>query len=319
MKIFRDFDHISGNFATCIGFFDGVHKGHQFLLEHLRREAGQHGLLAGAITFVNHPRRLIDPAFPLPLIDTLDERLAKLEATGIDACFLLDFTEEVRQLSAEQFIHSMLHDRMHVRRLLIGYDHRFGHNREEGFDDYVRYGADCGMEVVLEPERQDGDGLHYSSSEVRRALAQGDVAKAAAILGCPYRMGGQVIAGHQLGRKLGFPTANLWIREKDKIIPKRGVYAVLATLEDGSVHPAMLNIGCRPTVDGPDHKQTLEAHIIHWDGNLYGQQLRLDVVHRLREERRMESLDALKDQLRRDVDATQKVLSSCQIPPEMRQ
>ena len=319
MKIFRDFDHISGSFATCIGFFDGVHKGHQFLLEHLRREAAQHGLRAGVITFVNHPRRLIDPAFPLPLIDTLDERLSKLEATGIDACFLLDFTEEVRQLTAEQFLREMLSRKMHVRRLLIGYDHRFGRNREEGFDDYVRYGAACGMDVVQEPERQDGDGLHYSSSEVRRALAAGDVGKASSILGCPYRMGGQVVAGHQLGRKLGYPTANLWIRDKDKIIPERGVYAVFATLDDGTTHPAMLNIGCRPTVDGPDHKQTLEAHIIRWDGDLYGRQLRLDLIRRLREERKMESLDALRDQLRRDVEATVKSLSALQIPPKMDQ
>lgn len=304
MKIFRDFDHILGNFATCIGFFDGVHKGHQFLLEHLRAEAAARGLRSGVITFVNHPRRLIEPDFPLPLIDTLDERLAKLGETGIDACFLLDFTEDVRRLSAEQFLRQMLHDKMHVKRLLIGYDHRFGHNRSEGFDDYVRYGAACGMEVVQEPERQDGDGLHYSSSEVRRSLFAGEVEKATQILGCPYRMGGQVVAGHQLGRKLGYPTANLWIRERDKIIPKRGVYAVMATLGDGSVHPAMLNIGCRPTVDGPDHKQTLETHIIHWDGNLYGQQLRIDLIHRLREERKMESLDALKEQLRKDVEAT---------------
>ncbi len=311
MKIFRDFDHITGCFATCIGFFDGVHRGHQFLLEHLKSESKSRNLLSGVITFVNHPRRLIQPDFPLPLIDTLDERLEKLASTGIDACFLLDFTDEIRRLTAEEFLRGVLHEKMHVRHLLIGYDHRFGHNRAEGFDDYVRYGAACGMEVVLEPEKCDGtEGLHYSSSEVRRALAAGNVEKASNILGRPYRMGGQVVAGHQLGRTLGYPTANLWIREKDKIIPERGVYAVWATLEDGTRHPAMLNIGCRPTVDGPDHKLTLEAHLIHWDGNLYGQRLRLDLMHRLRPERKMESLEELKAQLCQDVEASMAVLRS---------
>lgn len=183
MKIYKEFDNIKDQFTACIGFFDGVHRGHQFLLEHLKKEAQKQGTLSAVVTFVNHPRKVVQPEFDILLIDTLDERLDKLDRMGVDACFLIDFTEEIRQLTALEFIRDVLHARMNIKRLLIGYDHRFGRNRVEGFDDYVRYGKDCGMEVVQEPVFNDGSGLNYSSSEVRRALKVGDMAKAHQILG----------------------------------------------------------------------------------------------------------------------------------------
>ena len=183
MTIYSNFEHIDGQYTACIGFFDGVHRGHQFLLEHLRAEARQHGIQSAVVTFVNHPRKVLQPDFPMLIIDTLEERLHKLERMGIDACFLIDFTEQIRQLTAEQFIRDFLHDQMHIQRLLIGYDHRFGRNRAEGFDDYVRYGQACGMQVVQEPVFDDGSGLHYSSSEVRRALQRGDKETARQLLG----------------------------------------------------------------------------------------------------------------------------------------
>ena len=183
MTIYRNFDHIEGEYTACIGFFDGVHRGHQFLLEHLKEEARAHGMQSAVVTFTNHPRKVVQPDFDLQLIDTLESRLAKLEKMEVDACFLIDFTEEVRELTAEQFIRDILSRQLHIRRLLIGYDHRFGHNRAEGFDDYVRYGRACGMDVVREPVFDDNSGLHYSSSEVRRALKAGDTVKARKILG----------------------------------------------------------------------------------------------------------------------------------------
>ena len=183
MTIYRNFDQIEGEFTACIGFFDGVHRGHQFLLEHLRAEAERDGRLSAVVTFMNHPRKVVQPDFDLLLIDTLEERLHKLELMQVDACFLIDFTEEVRQLTAEQFIRDVLRRQMHISKLLIGYDHRFGRNRAEGFDDYVRYGGACGMEVVQEPVLDDGTGLNYSSSEVRRALKAGDKEKAQQLLG----------------------------------------------------------------------------------------------------------------------------------------
>jgi len=183
MIIYRNFDHIEGEYAACIGFFDGVHKGHQFLLEHLKSEAKAHGLLSAVVTFANHPRKVVQPDYDIQLIDTLESRLEKLDKMGVDVCFLIDFTEEIRNLTAEEFLRDILSQKMHIRRLLIGYNHRFGRNRAEGFDDYVRYGMACGMDVVQEPVFDDNSGLHYSSSEVRRALIAGDVEKARRILG----------------------------------------------------------------------------------------------------------------------------------------
>ena len=183
MTIYRQLEDITDSFAACIGFFDGVHKGHRFLIDHLRQEARQRGLKAAVVTFANHPRLVLHPSSDLQLIDTLPQRLDKLAATGLDACFLLEFNDQLRQLTARQFIQDMLYTRMHVRLLIIGYDHRFGRDRSEGFDDYVRYGQECGMEVIQEPVFDDGTGLHYSSSEVRRALKRGDKELAKRLLG----------------------------------------------------------------------------------------------------------------------------------------
>lgn len=301
MIIFRKFTDISAEFTACIGFFDGLHRGHQFLLQHLIHRAKANGTKSAVITFANHPRKVVQPDFELHLIDTLDERLAKIESAGIDVCFLLDFTEEIRQLTAEQFLKVFLSEKLHVRELLIGYDHRFGRNRAEGFDDYVRYGRECGMKIVQEPVFSSGENAeqNYSSSEVRRNLLSGNVALAAKLLGAPYALTGTVVDGQKLGRKLGFPTANIKPCNQDKIIPARGVYAVRAELCDGSLLPAMLNIGVRPTVDNTE-KLSLEVNIIDYSGNLYGQDIRIFFIDRIRDEIKMSSLDELTAQLAKD-------------------
>lgn len=183
MTIYKNFDTTTEDFAACIGFFDGVHRGHQFLLQHLREEARKRGLKSAVVTFANHPRKLLQPDYDLLLIDTLEQRLKKLEAQGLDGCFLMDFTEEIRNLTAKQFIQEVLAKQYHVRLLIIGYDHRFGRDRSEGFEDYVRYGAECGIEVLQEPVFDDGSGLNYSSSEIRRALKAGNKELAAMLLG----------------------------------------------------------------------------------------------------------------------------------------
>ncbi len=185
MIIYQHFDCISSDFAACIGFFDGVHRGHQFLLDHLKEEAREHGLKSAVVTFTNHPRQLIEPDFRMEMIDTLEQRLEKLSKTGIDACFLLTFTEEIRNMSARDFIQQYLCEKLHVRLLLIGYDHRFGKDRSEGFEDYVRYGEECGIRVIQEPVFDDGSGLHYSSSEIRKALQAGNKELATRLLGQP--------------------------------------------------------------------------------------------------------------------------------------
>lgn len=300
MTIYRDFSEIKGSYTACIGFFDGVHKGHRFLLEHLQKEARLTNTLSAVISFANHPRKLIQPDFQLHLINTLDEKIANLSSTGIDACFLLDFTEDIRNLSAREFICDFLSAKMHVTKLLIGYDHRFGRDRAEGFEDYVRYGKSCGMEVVQEPVFNDGTDRNYSSSEVRRNLISGNIAEATSILGQYYRLEGVVIHGHQLGRKLGFPTANLNPFEKDKIIPSNGVYAAKVQLENGDSFPSMVNIGFRPTVDSEMNRLSVEAHLIGFEGDLYDQSITISFIERIRDERKMSSIEELKKQLSLD-------------------
>lgn len=308
MTIYRDFSEIKGSYTACIGFFDGVHKGHRFLLEHLQKEARLTNTLSAVISFANHPRKLIQPDFQLHLINTLDEKIANLSSTGIDACFLLDFTEDIRNLSAREFICDFLSAKMHVTKLLIGYDHRFGRDRAEGFEDYVRYGRSCGMEVVQEPVFNDGTDRNYSSSEVRRNLISGNIAEATSILGQYYKLEGVVIHGHQLGRKLGFPTANLNPFEKDKIIPSNGVYAAKVQLENGDSFPSMVNIGFRPTVDSEMNRLSVEAHLIGFEGDLYDQSITISFIERIRDERKMSSIEELKKQLSMDCKTSLQII-----------
>lgn len=308
MTIYRDFSEIKGSYTACIGFFDGVHKGHRFLLEHLQKEARFTNTLSAVISFANHPRKLIQPDFQLHLINTLDEKIANLSSTGIDACFLLDFTEDIRNLSAREFICDFLSAKMHVTKLLIGYDHRFGRDRAEGFEDYVRYGRSCGMEVVQEPVFNDGTDRNYSSSEVRRNLISGNIAEATSILGQYYKLEGVVIHGHQLGRKLGFPTANLNPFEKDKIIPSNGVYAAKVQLENGDSFPSMVNIGFRPTVDSEMNRLSVEAHLIGFEGDLYDQSITISFIERIRDERKMSSIEELKKQLSLDCKTSLQII-----------
>ena len=308
MTIYRDFSEIKGSYTACIGFFDGVHKGHRFLLEHLQKEARLTNTLSAVISFANHPRKLIQPDFQLHLINTLDEKIANLSSTGIDACFLLDFTEDIRNLTAREFICDFLSAKMHVTKLLIGYDHRFGRDRAEGFEDYVRYGKSCGMEVVQEPVFNDGTDRNYSSSEVRRNLISGNIAEATSILGQYYKLEGVVIHGHQLGRKLGFPTANLNPFEKDKIIPSNGVYAAKVQLENGDSFPSMVNIGFRPTVDSEMNRLSVEAHLIGFEGDLYDQSITISFIERIRDERKMSSIEELKKQLSLDCKTSLQII-----------
>ena len=298
MKIYRNFEQIEGQYTACIGFFDGVHCGHRYLLQHLCTEAKQHGTMSAVVTFANHPRRLVQPDFPLLLVDTLEERLDKLAATGIDACFLLDFTEEIRQHTAEQFIRDVLSQQMHITRLLIGYDHRFGRNRSEGFDDYVRYGKEIGIEVIECDPLELKDGKRVSSTLVRELLAEGRVDEAADCLGHRYSVEGKVVGGYREGRKIGFPTANLDI-DPLKIVPVGGVYAVKVHVEgDMVLHPGMMNIGHRPTygVNG----LTLETNIFRFREDIYDKRIKVEFCKKLRDERCFDSITSLTRQLSED-------------------
>ncbi len=299
--------------AATIGFFDGVHRGHQFLIRQLREAAADRGMQTMAITFDRHPREVVMAASDtctLRHLTTLDEKCALLASTGIDTLVVLHFDRQMAALSAEQFMERVLARDLGVRLLLTGYDNRFGHDRTEGFDDYCRYGERMGMDVVagqplyVPDDDATGDGrTAVSSSVIRRLITEGRVEQAATLLGYHYTVGGLVVHGEQRGRQMGFPTANLQPDSTQKLIPKAGVYAVVARTEDGRLMPGMTNIGMRPTFHGD--AQTIETHLMTGNTDtaaidLYDQKLELQFVAWLRDERTFDSPEALARQLQED-------------------
>ncbi len=282
-------------FVATIGMFDGVHLGHQFVLQQTIDLARESGLQPLCITFDHSPRQE-------QVLTPLDEKVRLIRQMGIDRVEVLSFTAELKSLTARQFMEQVLRNQMNVRVLLTGYDNRFGRNREEGFDDYVRYGRELGIEVVsLPPAPSEGREGVVSSSYIRQLLLEGQVAEAADCLGHPYSISGHVAHGEHIGTELGFPTANL-VPSESQLIPAPGAYAVRVTFNTphSSLHTqsGMMNIGTRPTFDG--HEQTLEVHILHFHEDLYGQALSVEFVKRLREERRFDSMEALQEQLKQD-------------------
>ena len=303
--------------AATIGFFDGVHRGHQHLIATLKQEARQRGLSSMVITFAQHPRQVLQSDWQPSLLSTANEKASLLEQLDIDYLVVLQFTHSMASLSAREFMNQILSRQLHVKLLVIGYDNHFGHRsassadnengRSEGFNDYVEYGRELGIEV-LEGHPLSLGNIRVSSSVVRRLLSEGDVKTAAMCLGHPYSLSGTVVKGEHIGTGMGFPTANLCPDDPCKLIPATGAYAVSVLLPGSQewLH-AMTNIGTRPTFDGL--QQTLETHIFNFTGSLYEQTLTLRFHHRLREERRFESVEALAAQLRLDADQAEKLLT----------
>ena len=287
-------------YVATIGMFDGVHRGHQFVLRHVVETARECSLQSMAITFDTFG------TFGKPQLTPLADKVRLLAATGIDRVEVLPFTDQLRHLTARQFMQQVLQQRLAVRVLLIGYDNRFGYRREEGFADYVRYGRELGIDVRQLP----ADG-RVSSSLVRQLLSDGRVSDVTAALGRPYAVVGRVAHGEHVGTTLGFPTANVEPLSAQQLVPASGAYAVLVRLEGSArmLH-GMMNIGHRPTFDG--RRQTLEVNIFRLDRDLYGQQLEVLFIGRLRDERCFEGADALKAQLAADARHAEQLLNTYQ-------
>lgn len=296
----------SDRYAATIGFFDGVHRGHQYLIEQLRQTAAASSLSTMVITFDRHPREVVQEGWQPQLLSTTGEKLVLLAQTGIDVTVVLRFDAAMARLSARQFMADVLAGQLNVRLLLTGYDNRFGHDRTEGFADYQRYGRELGLDVVA-AEALQIEGVTGSSSVVRRLLSEGRVGDAATCLGRPYALGGTVVHGERVGRQIGFPTANLQPDDARKLLPKCGAYAVRVELPDGTLLPAMTNIGQRPTFQG--HRQTIETHILTRVNNIYGVRLTLHFVERLRDERTFTSPEALRQQLEEDKKKSEQLLA----------
>ena len=293
--------------VATIGFFDGVHRGHQFLIKHVINEAHKAGLLSLVVTFDRHPRQVLHQDYQPELLTTLDEKVNLLRQTGIDNVEVLHFDTGLASLTARDFMQQVLHDKLNVRKLVIGYDNRFGHNRSEGFDDYVRYGKEMGIEVIHNTAYL-LNGVKVSSSVVRSFLKEGEVQMASLCLGRDYDIAGKVVSGYKEGRKIGYPTANLDTSASGLLIPKGGVYAVMARIDGESRwRQAMMDIGTRPTFEG-DHT-SLEVNIFDYQGNLYGKTLQVRFVKRVRDELKFSNVAALTSQLSKDEIKIRQILA----------
>ena len=292
--------------VATIGFFDGVHRGHRFLIEQVKRLATEQNLASSLITCPVHPRKIMQADYQPELLSTPEEKEELLKQTGVDSCVMLPFTPELSQLSAYEFMRDVLQKQLNVRVLVIGYDHRFGHNRSEGFDDYCRYGKEIGMEVV-KAEACVVNGVNVSSSVIRAFLSEGEIKLANKCLGYGYYLEGIIVDGYKVGRKLGFPTANLSVSNPDKLIPANGVYAVKVYLE-GQEYKGMLNIGHRPTLDN-GVQRSIEVHILHFSSNVYQKSMRIEFADRIRDEKKFRRIEELVAQLGRDAEMVDSLLS----------
>lgn len=284
--------------VATVGFFDGVHAGHRFLINELKTYARARNLSAIVVTFSEHPRKVLHQNYQPQLLTTLDEKLVQLATTGIDACVVLDFTEEISRLSASEFLKQVLGNQYSVHTLLVGHDHRFGHNRSDGFEQYEQYGKEIGMEVIQATRFSTNEHKHISSSDVRNALQSGDIDIANDILSYPYSFKGKVVRGFEIGRKIGFPTANLTPVNADKLVPAVGVYAV-DVIRNGSIMRGMMNIGNRPTMNN-GNQISIEVHIFNFNENVYGEDLEIRFLTKLRDEQKFSSVENLIEQLQKD-------------------
>lgn len=285
--------------VVTIGTFDGVHIGHQKIINRLIVIGKDKNLKSVVLTFFPHPRMVLQKKSDIKLLNTIEERKDILESLGLDEMFVKTFTKEFANLSAEEFVKNLLVDTLHAKYIIIGYDHQFGKDRSANIDDLKFFGKKYGFEVE-EISAQDVEDVAVSSTKIRSALNHGDVVTANAYLGYSYFLTGQVIKGKGLGKKLEFPTANIHVNKDYKLIPKDGVY-VIKSMIDNVMTYGMMNIGNNPTVDGK--YQSIEAHFFDFDTDIYGKTLKIEILQRLRDENKFDSLDSLKAQL--EIDKTQ--------------
>ncbi|NJB71797.1 riboflavin kinase/FMN adenylyltransferase [Saonia flava] len=282
--------------AITIGTFDGVHIGHRKILEKLINNAKDLNLKSTVLTFFPHPRMVLQKDTDIKLLNTIDERIQILEESGLDYLIIHPFTNEFSRLSATEFVRDILVNNLKTKKVIIGYDHRFGRNRNANINDLISFGNALDFEVEEIPAQEIQD-VSVSSTKIRKSLIDGDIKTANAYLGYNYMLTGIVKKGKGLGRKIDFPTANLHIEENYKLIPKNGVYAVEAVLDKTKVY-GMMNIGYNPTVQGTE--KSIEIHFFDFNKDLYDKKIQISILDRIRDEHKFDSIDALKEQLKKD-------------------
>ena len=290
--------------AVTIGTFDGVHVGHQKIIKHLVGIAKSKGLKSVVLTFFPHPRMVLNSHHDIKLLNTIEEKSKLLEELGVDGLIVLPFTKEFSNQTALEFVQNTLVNGLGVAHLVVGYDHRFGNNREADVNDLVALGLQFNF-VVEQIEAQDIAEVTISSTKIRNALQNGEVKLASQYLGYEYNFVGKVIHGQALGRQLGYPTANLQLENEEKITPKNGVYAVRVKWNSSSFD-GMMNIGYNPTLS--DQGISFEVHLFDFEGDLYGENLEVHFVSRLRNEIKFDDIEALKSQLLADKNRALAIL-----------
>lgn len=290
--------------VITIGTFDGVHIGHRKILEKITPSAKDLNCESIVLTFFPHPRMVLQENSSIKLLNTMEEKGKLLQKIGIDNLIIHPFDKEFSQLSAEEFVKKVLVEQLQIQKIIIGYDHRFGRNRTADINDLIVFGEKYDFEVE-QISAQEIDDIAISSTKIRTALAEGTISLANEYLGYNYFFSGTVIKGNQLGRTIGFPTANIQIKEDYKLIPKNGVYIVKSYLQEELIY-GMMNIGNRPTVNGTN--QTIEVHFLNFNEDLYGQEITIELLEFIRDEQKFDSLDALKNQIQKDKEYCIKYL-----------
>jgi riboflavin kinase/FMN adenylyltransferase len=310
VKVYRDFEEVGNipNAVLTIGTFDGVHLGHQKIIERLKSEAKKVNGETVLFTFFPHPRMVINPTnHGLKLIQTQAEKIENLERLGLDHLIIFPFTKSFSNLTADEFVKEYLIDKLHVKTIVVGYDHQFGKNREGTLKHLQKLSKTLPFEVIEIPAHE-VDEINVSSTKIRKAIEIGDVQTANSYLNEPFEISGKVVKGNQIGRTIGFPTANIEIGDELKIIPAIGVYAVEIVLEDQRILQGMMNIGIRPTVT--DSKEVkVEVFIFDFSEAIYDQRIKVYLLQRIRGEHRFQSVEVLRAQLQEDEKTVRSIFS----------
>ncbi|MBP6040864.1 MAG: bifunctional riboflavin kinase/FAD synthetase [Flavobacterium sp.] len=298
MNIFHSINEFHSDKKTIVtlGTFDGVHLGHTEILKKLTQNTNKGAFESTVLTFFPHPRIILQGKSDLKLLNTINEKIELLEKIGIDNLIIHPFDGKFAELSADAFVKSILVDQLHVQKIIIGYDHRFGKNRTANIDDLITFGTEYDFEVE-QISAQEIDEISISSTKIRTALEEGDIQLANEYLGYQYFLSGTVVKGKQLGRTIGFPTANILLEEDYKLVPQNGVYIVRVEI-DGKTIFGMMNIGFNPTVQGKE--KTIEVHLFDFDSDIYNCKIQVSIVQRIRSEKKFESVELLKQQLNKD-------------------
>jgi riboflavin kinase/FMN adenylyltransferase len=309
VKVYRGLEQYSTvkNAVVTTGTYDGVHLGHKTIIKHLRNIAKKNNGETVVLTFHPHPRMVLQQNSDIKLLGTIDERIDLLEEAGVDHLIILPFTKEFSRISSLEFVRDILVNQIGTKKLVIGYDHHFGRNREGSFEHLVEFGPMYGFEVEEIPAIDIKD-VNVSSTKIREALGGGDISKAKEYLGRNYSISGIVVAGNKIGRQIGFPTANIKVKESIKLIPEIGVYAVKVK-HNNENYNGMLNIGYRPTI-GDHNELSIEVNLFNFKGDLYDEELKIEFISKIRDEKQFKDINKLKQQLERDLINCKNILKA---------